>query len=433
MLERLFGLRAEGVTAKSEILAGVTVFFTMAYILFVNPQILSAAGMDRGAVFMATAIAAALTTALMGLYANLPVALAPGMGQNAYFAFTVVPLLAGDWRLALGCVFVSGILFVAISASPLREGLINTIPQSQKRAIGAGIGFFLALIGFENAGWVKASSATLLQPGNLADPKVLIAAATLLVIAALWARKVPGAVLIGIIGATVASLALGLTALPAQLLGNGADAPPSIAPTFLQLHFTGSASTGALVSVVLVFLLLDLLDTSGTLTAVGNQAGLIKDGRLKNGRRALVSDATGTMIGAVLGTSPVTAYIESAAGVGGRTGLVAVTVAVLFAAALLLAPLAGAVPAYATAPALIFVAALFAKELKAIAWDDVTEALPALITALAIPFTFSIATGIGIGFAAYAILKLLTGRWREVGVGVAVIALAFAAKVAFGV
>ena len=428
ILERLFGLRAEGVTAKSEILAGVTVFFTMAYILFVNPQILGAAGMDRGAVFMATAIAAALTSLMMGLYANLPVALAPGMGQNAYFAFTVVPLLAGDWRLALGCVFISGVLFVAISASPLREGLINALPQSQKRAIGAGIGFFLALIGFEGAGWIKASSATLLQPGNLGDPKALIAAGALLLMAALWARKVMGAVLIGIVAATAASIALGLSALPALTA-----APPSIAPTFAALHFTGSASMGALVSVVLVFLLLDLLDTSGTLTAVGNQAGLMKDGRLKNGRRALVSDATGTMIGAVLGTSPVTAYIESAAGVGGRTGLVAVTVAVLFLAALLQAPLAGAVPAYATAPALIFVAALFAKELKEVPWDDVTEALPALVTALAIPFTFSIATGIGIGFTAYAVLKLLTGRWREIGPGVAVIALAFAAKVAFGI
>jgi AGZA family xanthine/uracil permease-like MFS transporter len=427
MLERLFGLRAEGVTAKSEIVAGVTVFFTIAYILFVNPQILSAAGMDRGSVFMATAIAAALTTALMGLYANLPVALAPGMGQNAYFAFTVVPLLAGDWRLALGCVFVSGILFVAISASPEREWLINAIPKSQKRAIGAGIGFFLALIGFEGAGWVKASSATLLQPGNLSDPKALIAAGGLLIIAALWARGITGAVLIGIAAATAASMALGLTPLPTL----AAAAPPSIAPTFLQLHFTGSVGAGAIASVVLVFLLLDLLDTSGTLTAVGHQAGLMRDGRLKNGRRALVSDATGTMIGAVLGTSPVTAYIESAAGVGGRTGLVAVTVAVLFIAALLLAPLAGAVPAYATAPALIFVAALFARELKDVDWDDITESLPALITALAIPFTFSIASGIGIGFIAYAGIKLLAGRWREIGPGVTVIALAFTAKVVF--
>jgi AGZA family xanthine/uracil permease-like MFS transporter len=426
VLERLFGLRAEGVTAKSEIVAGVTVFFTMAYILFVNPQILSAAGMDRGAVFMATALAAALTTALMGLYANLPVALAPGMGQNAYFAFTVVPLLAGDWRLALGCVFVSGILFVALSASPAREALINAIPKSQKLAIGAGIGFFLALIGFESAGWVKASSATLLQPGVLSDPRALIAAGGLLLIAALWARRVPGAVLIGIAAATAASMALGLTPVPAL-----AAAPPSIAPTFLQLHFTGSAGAGVLTSVVLVFLLLDFLDTSGTLTAVGQQAGLMRDGRLKNVRRALVSDATGTMIGAVLGTSPVTAYIESAAGVGGRTGLVAVTVAVLFVAALALAPLAGAVPPYATAPALIFVAALFARSLKDVPWDDITESLPALITALAIPFTFSIASGIGLGFIAYAGIKLLSGRWRDIGPGVAVIALAFAAKVAF--
>ena len=426
MLEKLFGLQREGVTARSEILAGVTVFFTMAYILFVNPQILSAAGMDRGSVFMATAISAALTTALMGLYANLPVALAPGMGQNAYFAFTVVPLLAGDWRLALGCVFISGILFVAISASPAREWLINAIPQSQKRAIGAGIGFFLALIGFEGAGWIKASSATLLQPGNLTDPKALIAAGALLLMAALWARKVMGAVLIGIVAATAASMALGLEAVPKL-----AATPPSIAPTFLQMHFTG-ASVGGITGAVLVFLLLDLLDTSGTLTAVGHQAGLMQNGRLKNARRALVSDAAGTMVGAVLGTSPVTAFIESAAGVGGRTGLVAVTVAVLFLVALLLAPLPGAVPAYATAPALIFVAALFAKDLKEIDWNDVTEALPALVTALAIPFTFSIASGIGLGFIAYCAIKLLTGRWHEIGAGVAVIAVAFALKEAFG-
>jgi AGZA family xanthine/uracil permease-like MFS transporter len=426
MLERLFGLKAEGVTARSEILAGTTVFFTMAYILFVNPQILSAAGMDRGAVFMATAISAALTTALMGLYANLPVALAPGMGQNAYFAFTVVPLLAGDWRLALGCVFLSGILFVALSASPAREWLINAIPASQKRAIGAGIGFFLALIGFEGAGWIKASPATLLQPGNLIDAKALIAAGALLLMAALWARKVMGAVLIGILAASAAAMALGLAGVPAL-----AAAPPSIAPTLMQMHFTG-APFSAITTVILVFLLLNLLDTSGTLTAVGHQAGLMRGGRLKNGRKALITDATGTMIGSVLGTSPVTAYIESAAGVGGRTGLVAVTVAVLFLASLLLAPLAGAVPAYATAPALIFVAALFAKDLKEVDWNDVTEALPALVTALAIPFTFSIASGIGLGFIAYAAVKLLAGRWREVGPGVVAIAAAFALKEAFG-
>ncbi len=418
MLEKLFGLKAQGATPRSEMVAGVTIFFTMAYILFVNPTILSAAGMDRGAVFMATAISAALTTALMGLYANLPVALAPGMGQNAFFAFTVVPLLAGDWRLALGCVFVAGLLFVALSASPAREWLVGAIPQSQKRAIGAGIGFFLALIGFQGAGWVVANPSILLQPGDLSDPKALIAA--------LWARKVTGAVLIGILAATTCALVLGLQPLPA--LG---AAPPSIAPTFLQLHFPGDAAASVLTGVVLTFLFLNLLDASGTLMAVGTRAGLMEKGKLKNGRKALVSDASGSLIGAVLGTSPVTAYIESAAGVGGKTGLVAVTVAVLFALALLLAPLAGAVPAYATAPALIFVAALFATELKEIDWNDITESLPALVTALAIPLTFSIAEGIGMGFVVYAGIKLLTGRWREIGPGVAIIAVAFAAKVAF--
>jgi len=425
MLERLFGLKAQGVTPRSEMLAGVTIFFTMAYILFVNPTILSAAGMDRGAVFMATAIAAALTTLWMGLYANLPVALAPGMGQNAFFAFTVVPLLAGDWRLALGCVFVAGILFVALSASPAREWLVNAIPQSQKRAIGAGIGFFLALIGFQAAGWVVDSPATLLQPGDLSEPKAVIAAAALLLIAALWARKIIGAVLIGILAATAAALLLGLQPMP-QL---GA-APPSIAPTFAQLHFPGDAASSVLAGIVLTFLLLNFLDASGTLTAVGSRAGLMENGKLKNSRKALVTDASGTMVGAVLGTSPVTAYIESAAGVGGKTGLVAVTVAVLFALSLVLAPLAGAVPPYATAPALIFVAALFASELKEIDWTDITESLPALITALAIPLTFSIAEGIGMGFIAYAGIKLLTGRTKEIGAGVAIIALAFAAKVA---
>jgi AGZA family xanthine/uracil permease-like MFS transporter len=428
MLDKVFGLTANNTTARRELVAGTTIFFAMAYILFVNPQILKAAGMEPGAVFMATAISAALTTAAMGLYANLPVALAPGMGQNAYFAFTVVPLLAGGWRLALGCVFLSGILFVALSASPARAWFINAIPQSQKRAIGAGIGFFLALIGFEGAGLVAASKDTLITEGHLADPKLLIAAGGLALIAALWSRGVIGAVLIGILAATAASMMLGLQPLPSL------TAPmPSLAPTFAQMHFAadpGGAAASTITGVVLVFLLLNLLDASGTLTAVGHQAGLMENGKLKNARRALVTDAGGTMIGAVLGTSPVTAYIESATGAGAKTGLTAVTVAVLFLAALVFAPLAGAVPPYATAPALVFVAALFAKDLKDVAWDDVTEALPALITALAIPLTFSIATGIGIGFITYAALKFLTGRMREIGPGVAVVAVAFVVKVA---
>ena len=424
MLDKYFGLTAHGTTTRREIVGGATTFLTMAYIMFVNPKILAATGMNEGAVFVATCLATAATTLLMGLYAKLPVALAPGMGLNAYFAFTVVPALHGNWQLALGCVFLSGILFVAISITPAREWLINALPKSLKLAIAAGIGFFLALIGLANAGIVIASPATILQQGALTDPKVLIAAAAFIAIFALAARGVIGAVLIGIVGATVASVLLGMQATPAL-----ASLPPSIAPTLFQMQFGGGV---AIAIIVFVFLLIDMLDTSGTLTAVAHQGKLLDaKGHLPNARRALFSDALGTMIGAALGTSPVTAYIESASGIqaGARTGLAAVVVAVLFLLSLFLSPLAAAVPAFATAPALVFVAALMAKGLKEIDWDDMTEAAPALLTALAIPFTYSIAAGIGIGFISYAAIKIVSGRWREVNLAVAVIAAAFVAKI----
>jgi adenine/guanine/hypoxanthine permease len=428
MLERFFGFEERGTTVRREVVAGATTFVTMAYIMFVNPKILAAAGMDQGAVFVATCVASALTTALMGLYARLPVALAPGMGLNAYFAFTVVPALHGDWRLALGCVFLSGILFVALSLTPAREWLINAIPRSLKFAIAAGIGFFLALIGFENAGVVVASPATLIQEGLLTDPKVLIAAGAFVLMFALAARGIAGAVLIGIAAATAAGLWQGLNPGPTALV----SLPPSIAPTFLAMHFTG-AGAGAIATIVFVFLLIDMLDTSGTLTAVAQQGKLLDaQGHLPEARRALATDAAGTMIGAALGTSPVTAYIESATGIqaGARSGLAAVVVAVLFVASLFFAPLAAAVPAYATAPALVFVAALMARGLKDIAWDDPTEAAPALMTALAIPFTYSIAAGMGIGFISYVAIKLVSGRVRDINWAVALIAAAFAAKIA---
>jgi AGZA family xanthine/uracil permease-like MFS transporter len=409
MFERIFALQAHGTTVRREVVAGATTFLTMAYIMFVNPTILSAAGMPSGAVFVATCVATAATTLLMGLYANLPVALAPGM--------------------ALGCVFLSGVLFVIISITPAREWLINAIPKSLKLAIAAGIGFFLALIGLEGAGIVVASPATLVQQGVLTDPKVLIAAAAFVLMFALAARGVIGAVLIAILAATVAAVLLKLAPF-----GGVVSMPPSLAPTFLQMSFTGAPGT-AIALAVFSFLLIDMLDTSGTLTAVAHQANLLeKDGRLKNARRALATDAIGTMIGAAVGTSPVTAYIESASGVqaGGRTGLTAVVVAVLFLASLFLSPLAGTVPAFATAPALVFVAALMARGLADIAWDDMTEAAPALVTALAIPFTYSIAGGIGIGFIVYGAIKIVSGRWREVNSAVAIIALAFVAKIALG-
>ncbi|MGH6872025.1 MAG: NCS2 family permease [Rhizomicrobium sp.] len=426
MLDRLFGLKAAGTDTRRELVAGATTFLTMAYIMFVNPKILGAAGLDQNAVFVATCLSSALTCLVMGLYANLPIALAPGMGLNAYFAFTAVPSLGGDWRLALGCVFLSGILFVAISLTPAREWLINSIPKSLKLAIAAGIGFFLALIGFENAGVIAASHDTLVQQGVLTDPRVLIAAAAFVLMAALAARRIVGAVLIGIVAATIAAVALHLEPVPAL-----AALPPSLAPTLLQMRITGPWELIA--TATLVFLLIDMLDTSGTLAGVAHEAGLLDErGRLPNARRALAADALGTMIGAALGTSPVTAYIESATGVqaGGRTGLTAVIVALFFLLSLFLAPLAGAIPAYATAPALLFVAALMVKGFAGIDWSDLTEAAPALITALAIPFTFSIAAGMGLGFIAYALIKISAGRWREVNAAVAVIALAFVAKIA---
>ncbi|MBS0471394.1 MAG: NCS2 family permease [Proteobacteria bacterium] len=427
MLERLFGLTAHGTSVRREFIAGLTTFLTMAYIMFVNPDILSKAGMPPGAVFVATCLASAATTALMGFYANLPVALAPGMGLNAYFAFAVVPALGGDWRLALGCVFLSGILFVIVSLTPAREWLINAIPKSLKLAIAAGIGFFLALIGLEGAGVVVASPATLVTEGVLTDPKVLIAAGAFVLMFALAARGVIGAVLIAILAATAAAVLLHLTPWPAALV----SAPPSLKPTLVQMSF-GGMGWSAIAVAVFSFLLIDMLDTSGTLTAVAHQAQLLEpDGRLKNARRALSADALGTMIGAALGTSPVTAYIESASGLqaGGRTGLTAVVVAALFLLSLFLSPLAGAVPGFATAPALVFVAALMARGLKEIDWDDLTEAAPALLTALAIPFTYSIAGGIGIGFIAYLAIKLVSGRWRDINWAVTIIAVAFAVKI----
>lgn len=429
MLEKLFGLKAHETSVARELTAGATTFLAMAYIMFVNPKILGAAGLDPGAVFVATCLASAFATLLMGLYANLPVALAPGMGMNAYFAFTVVPEFGGDWRLALGCVFLSAVLFVALSASPAREWLINALPKSLKLAIAAGIGFFLALIGFANAGVVIASPATFVQEGVLTSLPVLIAAGAFILMFALAARGIVGAVLIGIVAATLAAVAAGLEPQPSV-----AGLPPSIAPVFLQLHVTG-AGGAAIAIAVFTFLLVEMLDTSGTLTAVAHQANLLDgNGRLVNARKALLSDAMGAGVGALLGTSPVTAYIESAAGVqaGGRTGLAAVVVAVLFLLSLFLSPLAGAVPAYATAPALVFVAALMTKGLKDIPWDDMTEAAPALVTALAIPFTYSIAAGIGIGFISYAAIKLVSGRFREVNAAVAVIAFAFIVKIAVG-
>lgn len=427
MLERTFQLSAHGTTVRTELLAGLTTFLTMAYIIFVNPDILAAAGMPRDAVFVATCLAAALGSAIMGLYANYPIALAPGMGLNAYFAFAVVQGMGFTWQQALGAVFISGCLFILISLFRLREAIVNAIPRSLKFAISAGIGLFLAIIGLKNAGLIAAHPATFVTLGDLHQPGPVLAVIGFFIIVALEQRKVPGAIIIGILAVTVAAIALGLAPF-----GGIVAAPPSIAPTFLQMDVAGALNVG-LMTVVMTFFLVELFDASGTLIGVAHRAGLLDaDGKLPRLKRALLADSTAIAAGAALGTSSTTAYIESAAGtaVGGRTGLTAVTVAVLFLAALVLAPLAGTVPAYATAPALCYVAVLMLRGLAEIAWDDLTEAAPAVVTAITMPFTFSIAHGIAFGFISYAGIKLLAGRVKELPPMVAVISVVFVLKFA---
>ena len=427
-LDRFFGLTAAGSSVPTELRAGLATFLTMAYIMFVNPAILEKAGMDQGAVFVATCLAAAAGSAMMGLYANYPIALAPGMGLNAYFAFTMVPELGGNWQLALAIVFVSGVLFFALSLSPLRAWLIDAIPMSLKLGIAAGIGFFLALIGLQNAGIVADQPVTLVTLGDLSKPQALLAAAGFLIIAALAVRKVPGAIIVGVLAVTIVAAAIGL-----EPWHGIAAPPPPLTPTFLKLDFGSILKLGSIV-MMLTLLLVTILDTAGTLIGVARQAGLLdEEGKLPRLRQALLADSGSAALGAIFGTSTNTAYIESAAGVeeGGRTGLTALVVAVLFLLSLFFAPLAESAPGYATAPALFFVACLMAASFGALRFDDATDYIPALIIALLMPLTYSIATGIGLGFIAYVALKALTGRIGEINLAVAVIATAFLLKLAF--
>jgi adenine/guanine/hypoxanthine permease len=407
----VFGLREHGVTVRSELLAGLTTYLTMAYIVVVNPSILAAAGIDHGSAFVATCIAAAIGSAAMGLMANLPLALAPGMGLNAYFTFTVVKGMGVPWQVALGAVFISGVLFLIISVLRVREWLINAIPMSLKLGIGAGIGLFLGLIGMHEMGLVAGNPVTLVTLGDVDKTPTLLACLGFLIMAGLSARGMRGAILIGILVIAALGIPFGLTEAHGVV-----SAPPSLAPTFLQLDVRGALSLGV-AAVVLTFLLVDVLDNAGTLIATTQRAGLMRpDGTVPRLREALLADSGGAIIGSVLGTSTTTSYIESAAGIqaGGRTGLTAVTVAVLFLLTLFFAPVATAIPAFATAPALVFVACLMARALRDIGWDDATEYVPAVMVAIGIPFTFSIATGIGLGFVVYAVVKVAAGRIEQV-------------------
>jgi len=428
MLERLFRLDENRTTVRIELLAGATTYLTMAYIVFVNPLILSEAGMDRGAVFVATCLASAFATLLMALLANYPLALAPGMGMNAYFAYTVVKGLHYTWEVALGAVFLSGVLFLILSLTRIRSWIVDAIPPSQKMAISAGIGLFLGIIALKEAGIVVANPDTLVALGNLKSPATLLACGGFIIMVALDRLAVPGALIIAILGTAAAGILLGISPFAGLI-----DAPPSLAPTFLALDLRGALDIG-IATVVFVFLFVDLFDNTGTLVGVAHRAGLLdRDGKLPRIGRVFIADSIAPMAGALLGTSTVTSYIESAAGVkaGGRTGLTAVTVAILFLLTLFFAPLAGSVPAYATAPALLFVACLMARGFAELDWEDVTEYAPAVVTALAMPLTFSIANGIAFGFIAYAAVKLLSGRFAEAGPSMLALAALFVVKYAF--
>ncbi len=407
----MFNLAAHGTTIRTEVLAGATTFLTMAYIVVVNPGILAAAGIDPGAAFVATCLAAAIGSAAMGLFANLPLALAPGMGINAYFTFVVVKGMGVTWQVALGAVFLSGLLFLAVSLFRIREWLINGIPLSLKLGTGAGIGFFLGLIGLREMGLVVGSPATLVTIGHMTTPTTLLSCLGFLIIAGLSARRITGAILIGMVAIAALGIPLGLTSFKGVVA-----APPSLAPTLLQLDIIGALNLGV-VTVILTLFLVDLLDNAGTLIATMHRAGLLRpDGTIPSLREALLADSGGAIIGSVLGTSTTTSYIESSAGIqsGGRTGLTAMVVAVLFLLTLFFAPLATSIPAFATAPALVFVACTMAGTLRDIDWDDLTEYLPASVLALSMPFTFSITTGIGLGFIVYALVKLAAGRFGDV-------------------
>jgi AGZA family xanthine/uracil permease-like MFS transporter len=427
-LERQFQLTANGTTVRTEFVAGVTTFLTMVYIVFVNPEILSSAGMDRGAVFVATCLAAAISTLIMALYANYPIALAPGMGLNAFFAFTLVlGAYKYTWQQALAFVFISGLLALVITATKLREHIITAIPQNLKLAVSAGVGLFLGIIALKESGIVVAHPATLVTLGNLRDWSTVLALAGFVLIVVLNSRKIVGGTLIGILAVTIVGLLLGLVKY-----GGIVSLPPSLAPTFLQLDFS-RVFEGTALFVIVTLLFVDLFDTAGTLIGVSYRAGLLDDqGKLPRMGRALVADSTATSVGALLGTSNTTSYIESAAGVeaGGRTGLTGVFVAMFFLLALFFAPLAGMIPKYASAAALLYVACVMTQGLAGLDWDDITEYAPAVVTAIAMPLTFSIATGIGLGFITYALCKILAGRFAEAKPAVIVLALLFGVKFA---
>lgn len=428
MLEKLFKLKANNTNIRTEFIAGLTTFLAMSYIIFINPDILSSTGMDHSAVFVATCLAAFIGSCIMGLIANYPIALAPGMGLNVFFSYTVVSSMGYSWQIALGAVFISATLFFLLSLFKIREWIINSIPLDLRSAIAAGIGLFLAIVALQKSGIIMAEKETLVTLGHITHAEPLLAILGFFIIIALEARKIPGSVIISILSITFISILLNVSSFKGIV-----SMPPSLAPTFLQLDIAGAFQVGMIV-VIFSFLFVDLFDNSGTLIGVAKNSGLMRaDGYLPRMGRVLLADSTAAMSGSLLGTSTTTSFVESTAGVaaGGRTGLTACIAGILFLLALFFSPLAASVPSFATAPALMFVAILMASGLAEVDWKDLTTAAPVFITAISMPLTYSIANGIAFGFISWTVIKLITGRYKEITPALFILSVLFVLKFAF--
>lgn len=428
MLEKFFNFNKHQTNLRIEVIAGLTTFMTMAYILVVNPAILSETGMDSGALFVATALAAIVGTLVMAFYAKLPFGLAPGMGLNAFFAYSVVIGMGYSWQFALTAVFIEGLIFILLTLFNVREAIVNAIPMNMKSAVSVGIGLFIALIGLNKAGIIVSGEGTIVALGNMGSSSAWMAALGIALIGVLLVFRIRGAILIGIIGITLLGIPLGVTSIPDNF--SLMSAPPSLEPIFFKMNFSRVLSLDMLV-VLFTFLFVDMFDTVGTLIGVGTKANMLnKQGKMPNIKKALFADAIGTTAGAVFGTSTTTTYIESASGVaeGGRTGMTALTVAFLFALSLFFAPLFTVIPNAATAPALVIVGLFMMTPIKKIDFEDYTEAVPAFLTIIMMPLAYSIAEGIVFGLLSYVVLKVLTGKFKDVNWVMVVLALVFLLK-----
>ena len=427
-LDNFFKTKSHNTDIQTEIVAGITTFITMAYIIFVNPQMMAQTGMDHGAIFVGTCLAAALACLFMGLFANWPVGLAPGMGLNAFFTYTVVGEMGYAWETALGAVFIAGVLFFIMSITPLRRWMLDSIPLNLRIAMGAGVGLFIGFIGLKNGGIIISDGATFLSLGDFTNSSTLLAGLGFLLIAILSIRKIPGAIIIGILTVTLLSIILNLVEF------DGIFAlPPDVTPVFLELDIFGALDI-AMISVIVSFLFVNLFDTAGTLFGVASRANFLDEtGNIRNMDKALKADSSSSIFGSFFGCAPVTSYVESSAGIetGGRTGLTAVVVGILFLLATFLSPFAAAVPAYATSGALIYVAILMLSGMEKLNWDDQSELLPALVMVVMIPLTFSIANGIALGFLAYVSIKVFIGKFSNISSGAWFLTLVFVAKFVF--